>query len=120
MCAVVGGALKLTDWESGVQIGEVPALHTRGYRAPEAERKVDRMFCEKSDVYSAGVVIRNWMDGLERDGGGVALRDKWERVVEAMTAEDVDERASVADAARMMRHAREKMDTSPTKDVHDE
>jgi hypothetical protein len=114
-----GGALKLTDWESGVPIGEVPKLHTRGYRAPEAERKVDRFFCEKSDMYSVGVVIRKWMDGLERrDGGGVALRDKWERVVEAMTAADVDERASVAEAARLMLHARDKMDASPTKEVH--
>ncbi len=64
MCAAPGRRLKLTDWESGVPVGAIPGLCTAGYRAPETARREERVYCEKSDVFSAGVVIRHWIEGL--------------------------------------------------------
>ena len=120
MCAAPGRKLRLTDWESGVPIGTLPGLHTRGYCAPETKRKENRAYCEKSDVYSAGIVIRKWMERLVKQGAAEdGARDKWARVVDSMTAEQLEERASVAEVALMVGDGTGKIEVSPTKGVVD-
>jgi hypothetical protein len=98
MCARPGGRLMLTDWEGGVAEGERPWRHTEGYRAPETTGAAEeRGYCAKSDVYSAGVAVGKWLEELraqkeEEEEEEEELVKRWQRIVECMTAEKVDER----------------------------
>jgi serine/threonine protein kinase len=100
MCAAAGGALKLTDWESGVAAGERPRMHTEGYRAPETLLEEGRWFCAKSDVYSAGIVLSKWVKRLHKRRADEAARGKWLQIAARMTAEKVEERMDAAELVR--------------------
>ena len=103
MCALPEGKLKLTDWESGVEMGKLPALHTEGYSAPETRLREDRFFCEKSDVFSAGVAIGKWMNRLRKLERNDGKEEMWRRVIASLTEEKVAERW---DAERALREVR--------------
>jgi serine/threonine protein kinase len=112
LCARQGEGLRLIDWESGVRAGEVPGRPTDGYRAPET-RGEQAVFCAKSDVFSAGVVIRSWLDELPADDE--EMQDEWRRVVEHMTLASVDVRWDAEQALQHMRDVATE-DNDDTKD----
>ncbi len=118
ICAAPGCRLKLTDWEGGVPVGEMPGFHTDGYRAPETMHTTRPVFCEKSDVFSAGVVIGKWVNKLRGSQPDFGTDKVWTRIVAQMTAPVLEERCSADGLLRTLHEMQEveRIDDSPTKD----